>query len=209
MSIVPLAVGFFAIQWNRANFLGKSPEQIAAMGRDKWTEMYYEKVGGSTLDMCNASEKYSIALRNLNDRASTRLPASRQKWLSAIRTLSTQYAESAHKIGRVASGGGTMWQTFDASISADVEDLISASITQKHSNPTNASSLFQANKELDASLSKSELSPEDRQNVAKYRESMRQRELDILSVLAKGDQNDIARFKNYLHHNIEVASGKF
>ncbi|MEI8282471.1 MAG: hypothetical protein WCG75_08710, partial [Armatimonadota bacterium] len=80
MTIVPLVVGYFAIQWNRANFLGKSPEQIVAMGRERWTDIYSKKFGQEPTQVRNAEEKYGIALQNLNDRAISRLPRTRQIW---------------------------------------------------------------------------------------------------------------------------------
>ena len=131
MSIVALAVGFHAIQWNRAAYLGKSPEQIVAMGRDKWFAAYTKKYGESTMAMCEAETSFGDALKNLNDRALKRIPSARRAFLESARYHCTTVAVRAHEVGYAITGGGTIWRPFFAGIKPNVEQLIADSILNK------------------------------------------------------------------------------
>jgi hypothetical protein len=209
MTIVPLVVGYFAIQWNRANFLGKSPEQIVAMGRDKWTELYGKKFGDGTHQSSEAQEKFGIALQNLNDRAIQRLPKTRQVWLKEIRQTTREYAVEAHQIGSNVSGGGTMWQTFDATILPDVEQAISDCIINKPLPPVRLKSFESEFQLLDKVVleAKSKESPQEFSDLMKHRTTLANKQNKLLTLLEKGRPNDATRFKIYMHRKIEVARG--
>ena len=101
------------------------------MGRQRWSDIYSKKFGQSHHDLCDAEEKYGFALKNLNDRAITRLPKSRQVWLTEVRKTTREYAVEAHQIGLIVSGGGSMWQTLNATILPDVEETIADCIVDK------------------------------------------------------------------------------
>lgn len=209
MSIVPFVVGYFAIQWNRANFLGKSPEQIVAMGREKWTDLYGNKVGQSTRDMCDAEEKYALALQNLNDRAIRRLPKTRQVWLQGVRKNTKEYAFEAHRIGEIVSGGGTIWRTFDAAIAPDVEEVISDCIVNKQMPMIKMKSFEAAMKELDIRIAESkETAGEQFSQIPKYRRAMTMAQGHLEKLIDHGNQNDATRIRVYMHKQIEAAKGQ-
>lgn len=208
MTIVPLVVGFFAIQWNRANYLGKTPEQMVAMGRTKWNNLYGNKVGSSTVDMCEGEVKYGEALKNLNDRAMKRLTSKRQNWLKSVRKSSNEYAFEAHRIGELVSGGGTMWRLFDSSVHADVEQLVADCIVDKKMPMIKMKSFEAANKELDSAIerAKADLSgANDYNNILKHRKNLAQKQNDLLSLVSQAGQNDATRIRLYMHKNIETA----
>ena len=208
MSIVPLVVGYFAIQWNRANFLGKSPEQIVAMGRQKWSDLYGNKVGQSTRDMVAAEEKYALALQNLNDRAMKRLTKTKQIWLQDVRKTTKAYANEAHRIGEIVTGGGTMWRTFDASIAPDVEEIISDCIVNKPMPTYKMKSFEAAMKELDTTISEAkETAGEQYREIPKHRLAMAQKQTSLEKLFTNARQNDVTRIRLFMHRKIEVARG--
>ena len=209
MTIVPLVVGYFAIQWNRANFLGKSPEQIVAMGREKWTELYSKKFGESTLQACQAQEKFGIALQNLNDRAINRLPKTRQVWLNEVRQTTKEYAVEAHQIGSSVTGGGTMWQTFNATILPDVEQAISDCIVNKPLPGIRMKSFESEFQSLDKVMieAKSKESPQEFSDLMKHRTTLASKQSKLITLLEKGRPNDATRIQIYMHRKIEVARG--
>ncbi|MBI1332992.1 MAG: hypothetical protein GC165_08935 [Armatimonadetes bacterium] len=210
MSIVPFVVGYFAIQWNRANYLGKTPEQIVAMGRKKWSDLYGSKVGLSTRDMCDADEKYGIALRNLNDRAMKRLSRSRQEWLSSARKETIDFASNAHRVGEVLSGGGTIWRTFDASISPDVEQIISDCIVNK-SMPTYKMKSFESQlKELDEAISSSDtVGEENKEQIGQHRGALIQGHSKLERLFLAGKSGDTTRIRLYMGQQMEEATGRY
>ena len=212
MSIVPLVVGYFAIQWNRANFLGKSPEQIVAMGRSKWTELYGKKFGESTQQACRADEKFGIALQNLNDRAITRLPRTRQVWLQEVRKTTKEYATEAHEIGEIVTGGGTMWQTFNATIYPDVEQVIADCIVDKPLQSFRLKSFEAHLHELDIVIGKSKSRANENssqyQGLLNHRAVLATKQSKLLGLLSKGRESDSTRVQLYMHRKVDVALGE-
>ncbi len=211
MTIVPLVVGYFAIQWNRANFLGKSPEQIVAMGRQKWSDLYGKKFGQSDNDLCNAEEKYGFALKNLNDRAITRLPKPRQVWLAEVRKTTWEYAVEAHQIGSLVSGGGSKWQTFNATILPDVEETIADCIMAKPVTAVKLKSIDLDLSELDKIISQfrneEPTSSLEYCEIAKHRTNLASRHSALNDLLKLGRQDDSSRIQLYMHRKIAIARG--
>ena len=211
MSIVPLVVGYFAIQWNRGNFLGKSPEQIVAMGRDRWSDLYSKKFGESTHRVCDAEEKYGIALQNLNDRAIKRLPRTRQIWLNEVRKSTKDFATEAHQVGFLITGGGTMWETFDATILPDVEQAIADCIADKPLATYKLKSFGMQMQELDSVISHSELSADKNSHQSTelhgHRSELATKQARLLNLLSKGRHSDSTRVQDYMHRKIDVAKG--
>jgi hypothetical protein len=211
MTIVPLVVGYFAIQWNRATFLGKSPEQIVAMGRSKWTEIYGKKFGDSTQQMCAAIEKYGIALQNLDDRAMARLPRTRQVWLQEVRETTKEYAIEAHKIGEIVTGGGTIWQTFNVTILPDVEQVIADCIVDKPLANFNPKSLESQLQQLDKVIGNSKLYADSDsigyRELVKHRTALSTKQNKLLGLLSKARLSDSTRVQIYMHRKIDVAKG--
>ena len=209
MTIVPLVVGYFAIQWNRANFLGKSPEQIVAMGREKWGDLYGKKLGHSTHTDSDAEEKYGIALQNLNNRAIQRLPKTRQIWLGEVRKSTREYAAEAHQIGTLITGGGTMWQTFNATIGPDVEQTIADCIVNKPLPVLRLKSFESEIQALDKVITHAK---EDNDaprftDLMKHRQILSTKQSKLLNLLAKGSQSDATRFQLYMRRKLEIARG--
>ncbi|MEI7986230.1 MAG: hypothetical protein WCI55_11440 [Armatimonadota bacterium] len=211
MTIVPLVVGYFAIQWNRANFLGKSPEQIVAMGRQRWSDLYSKKYGHSDNDLSDAEEKYGFALKNLNDRAMTRLPKSRQVWLTEVRKTTWEYAVEAHQIGSLVSGGQSKWQTFNATIMPDVEETIADCIVAKPVTAIKLKSIELNLRELDKVISQFRnerpTSSLDYRKIAKHRTILASKHSALNDLLKLGQQDDSSRIQLYMHRKIEVARG--
>jgi hypothetical protein len=215
MSIVALTVGFYTIQWNRAQYLGKTPEQIVAMGRTKWHELYGKKRGFSTVDMVECEGLYGDALKNLNDRALRKLPEMRRKWLTGMRKVATDYAYSAHSVGYFMTGGGTMWNLIDSSIYPDVEEVISACIKGGRVPAIKFASFESMYKKIEDKVAGGDyLDPKSAnykvEYVAKYRKDLaglKGREKPLEAVLGKGTSEDSTRFRIYVMRKLDAATG--
>ena len=211
MTIVPLVVGYFAIQWNRANFLGKSPEQIVAMGRERWTDIYSKKFGQEPTQVRNAEEKYGIALQNLNDRAISRLPRTRQIWFDSVRKSTTEFASHAHEIGSRVSGGGENWEKLGATILPDIEQAIADCIVDRPAPDVTPKSFHQHFQELDMVIGYKEVSldrnSDQYEELQQHRLALGMKQAKLLNLLAIGRHSDSNRIQEFLLRKMEVAKG--
>ena len=210
MSLVAMTVGFYAIQWNRAAYLGKSPEQIVAMGRSKWYKAYTDKYGESTAAMCDAENTYGDALKNLNDRALKRLPAPRRAFLESTRYHCQQIALRGHEVGYALTGGGTIWHPIFSGIRANVEELIAESIINKPTPMVKMKSFESRFAEMDKSFqaASAEMTDESRNdykkalNEFKYTESVSKKFVD------NAPTYDQTRIRIFIHKQFDVALAK-
>lgn len=213
MALLPFMVGFYSIQWNRAAYLGKSPEQVVAMGREKWSDAYGASLGFGTQQMSQAESKYGDALENLNDRAMGHVTSAKKAWLLSIRGLVKEYGRLSHGIGETITGGGTMWRSFDSTIHPDVEDVITKCITGKKAVTTPTKSFYTAMNELDSVIStyvgSPENSPESKEAIRANRAELGKKHNAIMMAFASGSEADVWHFKNFMHRKLELAKGEF
>lgn len=209
MSLVAFTVGFYTIQWTRSQYLGKTPEQIVAMGRSKWFDAYTKKYGLSTVDMADAEYKYGDALKSLNDRAIPRLDKKRGDWLKSMRKEIQGFSYSAHTVGEIIAGGGTIWRNINSTIHPDIEELIADSIKKKPMPSMKMMSYKMMMSELDTSIAKYQKDPIARPEEAKplqtARKSMDAHWGRIEKLFASATDYDRTRFYSYLGRKIEVA----
>jgi hypothetical protein len=215
MSIVALAVGFYTIQWNRAQYFGKTPEQIVAMGHAKWSELHGKKKGYSTVDMCESEDKFGHALKNINDRALKSQSQTRRTWMLQMRKAAMDYGYAAHELGYYSSGGGSMWRLFDASIYPDVEEVIAANIKGERMPMIKMMSFDAMYKKLDDAMNKWETldpksamySKEDHEKVKKAYSNLKSKQKPIEALMSKGKHDDALRFRLFLMRKLETARG--
>jgi hypothetical protein len=198
MSVLPLIVGF-ALQWNKGAHLGKTPEQIVAMGRTKWTQLYQKKKGISTADMCDGQNKFGEALENLNNRALKRIDPSKRKWLESVRKEMSTYASNSITCASNLTGGGTIWNISYASIRADVEELISDCITKKPM-PTIKLMSFESAFEL---MDKKLVTVPQSEELLKNKQTFLQHHKQVQPLIKKGSPDDSLRWTLFMHQKIE------
>ncbi len=210
MSVVAMAVGFYAIQWNRGAYLGKSPEQIVAMGRDKWFAAYTKKHGEHTRGMCDAETTFGDALRNLNDRALKRLPSARRAFLESARYHCKQVAMRGHEIGYAMTGGGTMWHPIFAGIHPDVEELIAESIVNKPLPMIKMRSIESRYEEMDAIFKKAsaEMTEESITEFKKALNEFKYQESVSRKFVEGAPEYDRTRLRMFIHKQFDVAIAK-
>lgn len=121
------------------DYLGKTAFQVVAMGRQKWFEFYTGKEGESTLAMSSAEGLYGEALTRVNEFRMRKLSAARKVEIGKLRERLRGIAADSITLGRVRTGGGTMWNPVSAGITADVEEAVALWIS-KTGNPEVASS---------------------------------------------------------------------
>ena len=210
MSLVALTVGFFAIQWNRAAYLGKSPEQIVAMGRDKWFAAYTKKHGESTAAMCDAETTFGDALRNLNDRALRRVPASRRAFLESARYHCTQVALRAHEVGYAVTGGGTIWHPIFAGIKPNVEQLIADAIVNKPMPMIKMKSIESRYEELSVMTKRAseEMTDESKGELKKALNEFKYQEAISRKFVEGAPESDRTRLGLFVHRQFDAAISK-
>jgi hypothetical protein len=209
MALLPFMVGYFSIQWNRAAYLGKSPEQVVAMGRAKWSEAYGASAGNGSQQLAEADTKYGDALLNLNDRAMSQVTSKKKTWLGNMRGLVKEYGRLSHRIGEEITGGGSMWRSFDATIHPDVEEAITKCITAKKPTAIPSKSFYTAMNELDSAIytcvSDATTSPESREAIRNSRAELGKKHNAIMTAFASGTESDVWHFKIYMHRKLEIA----
>lgn len=124
-----LALPAFGLQIEKSDYMGKTPDQVVKMGRSKWFDAYTKKFGDSTLGMAYAEYVFGDALKQVNDRKIAKLPKARRDAMLAYRKELLGFAADSHRIGELVSMGGTMWRNFDATIPADVEEILAEALS--------------------------------------------------------------------------------
>ncbi len=145
-----LALPAVGLQVEKSDYMGKTPDQVVAMGRSAWFKAYTRKFGDSTMGMAFAEYVFGDALQKVNDRKLAKLPTARRKTLEEYRKELLGFAVDCHRIGELVSMGGTMWRNFDSTIPADVEEILAEAITGKFDAKKSAS-LAAVDREFDRS----------------------------------------------------------
>ncbi len=210
MALVAMAVGFYAIQWNRRAYLGKSPEQIVAMGRDKWFAAYTKKYGEHTRGMCDAETTYGDALKNLNDRALKRVSTERRQFLETARYHCKQIALKGHEVGYAITGGGTMWHPIFAGVHPNVEELIAESIINKPMPMFKMMSIEARIAEMDETAKKAfpNMTEESIGEFKKAFNEFRYQESVSRKFIENAPENDRTRLRLFIHKQFDVAIAK-
>lgn len=134
-----LALPATGLQIEKSDYMGKTPDQVVRMGRTKWFEAYTKKFGDSTLGMAYAEYVFGDALKQVNDRKLAKLPKARREAMLAYRKELLGFAADSHRIGELVSMGGTMWRNFDATIPADIEEIIAEGLAGRFDTKKSAS----------------------------------------------------------------------
>lgn len=115
---------------------GKSSHEIVKMGRDEWYDWYVEKAGGeSTMSMSFGQGIYGWALREENNKVLAQKPKEKQLYVTQLRKLMYDFRTHCVNMGRVNTGGGTMWTPVYAGIEAEVEEIIVIVMDDKAERP--------------------------------------------------------------------------
>ncbi|MCW5937928.1 MAG: hypothetical protein KIT11_11555 [Fimbriimonadaceae bacterium] len=125
MSALVFAALIGLLQQEEPVDLGKyTPEQVVAMGREKWMDVHTEEHGASTAAMAGAESAYGYAYRVVNDKAIKSQPKAFQALADWIRVRFNDAGIKACDIGYAIGGGGTMWIPISAGVAADTEELL-------------------------------------------------------------------------------------
>ena len=104
--------------------LGLTDKQILDLGAQDFVNRYTDKHGPSTAAMSGAFQTYGEAIKRLNDVVFDKKPKAARTLLNTLRTLMTEYRNDMCSIGRVFTGGGTMWNITYSETLGDVEDAL-------------------------------------------------------------------------------------
>jgi hypothetical protein len=105
------------------DWLGRTAEQVAAMGRERFFEEFTRQHGESTMAMAGAEAAYGLAVFDVNEKALAQRPA-RRTFFAELRIETTAARNAAVDCARSLTGGGTMWTPVSAGVQADVETLV-------------------------------------------------------------------------------------
>lgn len=125
---VALVLSVMAVQrdgYSNEETFGKSTHDIVKMGRSGWFDYYVEKAGGeTTMSMSFGEGIYGWALRVENNKTLAKLPQEQQLSVKRLRDLMYDFRTHCVNLGRMNTGGGTMWNPVYAGIEAEVEELV-------------------------------------------------------------------------------------
>ncbi|MBX3114874.1 MAG: hypothetical protein KF836_09945 [Fimbriimonadaceae bacterium] len=104
---------------------GKTPEQIVAMGYEKWYEFYIEKEQNeSTMAINFANMLYGNSLYIVNTNRLKAVEPKRRQMIADIRESLVQFRGSCIEIGFTRSGGGTLWSIIHSATRSESEGLV-------------------------------------------------------------------------------------
>lgn len=118
----------FAQAPSKADLQGKTPDQVVAMGREKWYGYFTSKVGDSTAAMSGAERLYGDCLKLINDRIIVKMPKAKRDLIGRLRVQLYRFDDEAVRLGEILTGGGTMWNPVYAGLQADCEEAVSVFI---------------------------------------------------------------------------------
>jgi hypothetical protein len=117
-----------ASQVDRSQTLGYTYAEILRMGQQRWTDVYAQKEGDSTLAISSGFSIYGAALAWRNDR----LLKGRR---SQLRDRLQGFSDHAQAVGSAATGGGSMWTIFAGQSYREVEQTLYQTLTHSYRGP--------------------------------------------------------------------------
>ncbi len=115
--------------------LGKTMQEVVAMGRDGWFTYYTEHRGDSTAAMSEAEQTYGVCLTYINSQKIEKLDRDEQRWYDQLRAQLAIGEEKSVTCAFAISGGGTIWTPVMAGSTADVEEVVQDLLTPRKDMP--------------------------------------------------------------------------
>lgn len=109
---------------SKADLEGKTPDQVVAMGREKWFSYFTGRVGDSTAAMSGAERLYGDCLKHSNDKVIVKMPKEKRDLIGRLRVQLYRFNDEAVRLGEILTGGGTMWNPVFAGLQADCEEAV-------------------------------------------------------------------------------------
>jgi hypothetical protein len=132
MILIPVAIAaVLMFQQGRpeTHTLGKTPQQVVAMGRQKWFDFYTASQGDSTMASVDAERTFATCLASITNTKITKLPKAKQAELAHLRDLMRATGVKVIECGMALTGGGSIWNLFGASQEVDVEETMADLVT--------------------------------------------------------------------------------
>lgn len=104
---------------------GKTPEQIVAMGFEKWYQFYTVKEQSeSTMAINFANMLYGNSLYIVNTKRLKAVESKRREMISDLRETMVNFRGQCVEVGFTRSGGGTLWSIVHSSSRTEAEELV-------------------------------------------------------------------------------------
>jgi hypothetical protein len=122
-----LLVPFSALAQDSVDTYGKTEAEILSMGMQKWYDFYTSKAGDSTAAMSNGWGIYAEVAGKRNDKLMAEHSDKKAGGMK-LRNLLQDFGAQSVSISSDKSGGGTMWGPVSASMAAELEDVVYATL---------------------------------------------------------------------------------
>ncbi len=115
--------------------MGRTPQEIVELGREKWCQQHAELIGKTPSDMANANFKFEKAQRVLNLQSVSKLPASEQIWIKKLRSEALAYGRICQEVIFSSSDSLPKSQRtiLRSKVGAEMEQLLADCINKKNS----------------------------------------------------------------------------
>lgn len=115
--------------------MGRTPQEIVELGREKWCRQHAELIGKTPSDMANANFKFEKAQRVLNLQSVSKLPTSEQIWIKKLRSEALAYGRICQEV--IFSSSDSLPKSertiLRSKVGADMEQLLADCINKKNS----------------------------------------------------------------------------
>ena len=121
--------------WDPLLYMGRTPQEIVELGREKWCQQHAELIGKTPSDMANANFKFEKAQRVLNLQSVSKLPTSEQIWIKKLRSEALAYGRICQEV--IFSSSDSLPKSertiLRSKVGADMEQLLADCINKKNS----------------------------------------------------------------------------
>lgn len=121
--------------WDPLLYMGRTPQEIVELGREKWCQQHAELIGKTPSDMANANFKFEKAQRVLNLQSASKLPTAEQIWIKKLRSEALAYGRICQEV--IFSSSDSLPKSertiLRSKVGADMEQLLADCINQRNS----------------------------------------------------------------------------
>jgi len=112
--------------WDPLLYMGRTPQEIVELGREKWCQQHAELIGKTPSDMANANFKFEKAQRVVNLELAKKLSQSEQNFVKKLRVDALEYGKACQNLVvlECAPSVQISWKVFHSKIGAEMEELL-------------------------------------------------------------------------------------
>jgi len=112
--------------WDPLLYMGRTPQEIVELGREKWCQQHKELIGKTPSDMANANFKFEKAQRVVNLELVRKLSQSEQIFVKKLRVEALEYGKACQNLVVLGCAPSVQisWKVFHSKVGAEMEELL-------------------------------------------------------------------------------------